>query len=291
MSGHRLPFDLYNAQNKAIPDPGDAGTIRVNADLCHVPLVSAAPETRTLPAPGQQNLHVLLYMKTDGGDITLTVTGGFDEAGTTSAVFSATGQYIEFVSVEQGSDLRWRVVGYDGVTGPVIDIDTVDVTTLKIGGTSVTATAAEINRAADTSGRLIAAGGTLAVTEALHDGKIIALDTAAGSVCTLPAATGSGSVFRFLVTVTATSNSHIIKVTGNDTMTGFVHNNDLDGTAVAFYKATSTDDTITLNRTTTGGVIGDEIECIDMLADLYFVKGAITCVAGNNIATPFSATV
>lgn len=167
----------------------------------------------------------------------------------------------------------------------------VDATTLKIGSTAIAATAAEIDRVADTSAQLVAAGATLTLTEAAHSGKVIALDTAAGSVVTLPAATGSGARFLFLVTVTATSNSHIVKVTTNDTMVGFVHNNDLDGTAVAFYKAGSTDDTITLNRTTTGGVIGDFIECIDMLADLWFVRGAITCVAGSNIATPFSATV
>lgn len=175
---------------------------------------------------------------------------------------------------------------------------------LSLGGTLVTSTAAELNaldgvlatvtelnRAADVSTRLVAAGGTLTLTEAAHEGKIIALDTAAGSVVTLPAATGSGGVYRFLVTVTATSNSHIIKVTTNDTMTGFVLNNDMDGTAPAFYKAGSTDDTITMNRTTTGGVIGDWVECVDMLADLWHIRGAITCVAGSNIATPFSATV
>lgn len=167
----------------------------------------------------------------------------------------------------------------------------VDATTLKIGGTAIASTAAEIDRVADVSARLVAAGGTLTLTEAAHDGKIIALDTAAGSVVTLPAATGSGARFLFLVTVTATTNSHIVKVTTNDTMTGFVLNNDLDGTAPAFYKATSTDDTITMNRTTTGGVIGDWIECVDMLTDLWFIRGSITCVAGSNIATPFSATV
>jgi hypothetical protein len=175
---------------------------------------------------------------------------------------------------------------------------------LELAGTLVTATAAELNaldgilatvaelnRAADTSARLVAAGATLTLTELAHDGKIIALDTAAGSIVTLPPATGSGMRVRVVVTVTATSNSHIVKVTTDDTMVGFVHNNDLDLTPVAFYKAGGTDDTITMNRTTTGGVIGDELEFIDIKADLWLVKGAITCVAGSNIATPFSATV
>ena len=191
-----------------------------------------------------------------------------------------TGAASKSVVLDAGDDYTWPATGV--LTYGVLKDH---------AGSTLQATVAELNRAADTSTRLVPATGTLAVTEALHDGKVIALDTAAGSICTLPAATGSGAFFRFLVTVTATTNSHIIKVTTNDTMTGFVLNNDVDGTAPAFYKATSTDDTITMNRTTTGGVIGDYIECIDMLTDLWFIRGMITCVAGSNIATPFSATV
>ncbi|TXH10038.1 MAG: hypothetical protein E6R04_06295 [Spirochaetes bacterium] len=157
----------------------------------------------------------------------------------------------------------------------------------------VTATATEINRVADTSARLVAAGGTLSATEALHDGKTILLDTAAGSVVTLPAATGSGARYRFLVSVTATSNSHIVKVANaSDFMSGFVDVLDQDGTTVAAYKADgSADDTLTMNRTTTGGVIGDWFEVEDMKANLWHVRGRITCVAGSNVADPFSATV
>ena len=53
-------------------------------------------------------------MKTDTGDVTLTVTSGFNEAGDTAIVFSATGQYVHFISVEEGSNYRWRVLNYDG---------------------------------------------------------------------------------------------------------------------------------------------------------------------------------
>lgn len=164
---------------------------------------------------------------------------------------------------------------------------------LGLGG-SLTATAAELNRTADVSARLVAAGATLAATEAAHEGKIILLDTAAGSVVTLPNATGSGAVFRFAVSVTATSNSHIVKTARTaDHMTGFVNVIDLDGTTAGMYKGDGTaDDTITMNRTTTGGVIGDTFECVDIAANLWLVRNAnITCVAGSNIADPFSATV
>src|SRR6476619_7444044 len=95
--------------------------------------------------------------------------------------------------------------------------------TIALGGTAISATAAEINRTTDVSGRVVAGGGALSVTEALHDGKTILLDTAAGTVITLPAASGSGARFRFLVSVIATSNSHKIQVANaSDTMTGMV---------------------------------------------------------------------
>src|ERR1700722_8577564 len=56
---------------------------------------------------------------------------------------------------------------------------------------------------------IIAAGATKALAAA-DSGKTIALDTAAGSVVTLPTATGSGNRFKFFVKTLATSNSHII---------------------------------------------------------------------------------
>jgi hypothetical protein len=158
----------------------------------------------------------------------------------------------------------------------------------------VTATSAEINRVADVSARLVAAGATLAVTQDLHDGKIILLDTAAGSICTLPNATGSGAVYHFAVSVTATSNAHVVETARTaDHMTGFINVHDQDGTAAGMYKGNgTTDDTITLNRTTTGGVIGDSFEVVDIAANLFLVRNAvITCVAGSNIADPFSADV
>jgi len=87
----------------------------------------------------------------------------------------------------------------------------------------VTATAAEINRVADTSARLVAAGATLTATELAHDGKTILFDTAAGSIVTLPVATGTGTIIKLLVSVTATTNSHIVKVAdATDLIHGFV---------------------------------------------------------------------
>lgn len=174
---------------------------------------------------------------------------------------------------------------------PYKAFDRINVENLEIGGTRVTATAAEINRVADVSANLVAAGGTLTMTEAAHAGKTIKLDTAAGSVVTLPTSTGGGAVYKFLVTVTATSNSHIIKV-GNatDEMRGYVVQDSDTATAPNTWWAADNDDTITLNRSTTGlAAQGEYFEIVDATSGHFFVRGYSQ--ASGIEATPFSATV
>ena len=155
----------------------------------------------------------------------------------------------------------------------------------------VTATATEINQACATSTRMVAAGSTLTVTKALHNGKTIALDTLTGSVCTLPAATGTGAVYRFLVTVLATSNSHIIKVANaSDIMSGLVFSSTDTTNLTSAWRTGATSDTITLNRSTTGSVsLGEYIEIMDIATNVFAVRGFTA--SDGVIATPFSATV
>lgn len=162
--------------------------------------------------------------------------------------------------------------------------------TTQIGGTTVNATAAEINRATDVSGRLVAAGSTLTVTEALHDGKTILLNQAAGCTITLPAASASGMRLRFVVTVKPTSNQHRINVVGDDKFEGQINLIDMDGVAQAAYAAidSADNDQINLNGTTTGGQIGDFIVLEDVLADKWHVIGFGVVPAGSNPATPFA---
>lgn len=161
---------------------------------------------------------------------------------------------------------------------------------VSIGGTALAATAAEINRVADASTRVVnVTAATLAVTEAAHDSKVVTLNRAAGIAVTLPAATGSGGKYHFIIGTTTTSNSTTIKVTGNDTMTGTaLMAQDAADTAVMFETAADSD-TITFNGTTTGGIKGDSVELIDMAADLWFVR--VVGSASGTEATPFSATV
>lgn len=157
---------------------------------------------------------------------------------------------------------------------------------------SLTATIAEINSASDISAKAVNAGATLTIVEATHAGKLIKLDTAAGSVVTLPVPTGSGAVCVFTVKTLATSNSHIIKVADvNGVFRGVIQTIDTDtADAVASWGTTSTSDTITLNRSTTGSVyVGETITITDVATNVWGVTGYVA-VTGTP-ATPFSATV
>jgi hypothetical protein len=139
--------------------------------------------------------------------------------------------------------------------------------------------------------RCVGAGSAKTLTRE-DGGRTILLDTAAGSTVTLPRATGSGAIYRFLVSALATSNSHIIKV-GNttDTMAGaLVQMTDTTNGVLCWFAVAGTSDTITLNRSTTGSVtIGEHIEITDYAAGKFHVRGVLSGTGTE--ATPFSATV
>lgn len=157
---------------------------------------------------------------------------------------------------------------------------------------TLAATAAELSRGSDVSERLVNLNATsLAIAEATHENRIVKLShTAATSTVTLPAATGSGARYGFVVGAVNTNN-HVIKVTTDDVMKGVVSILDNDSNALTAYSASGTDDTLTLNGTTTGGQIGDWVEFVDIAADTWHVRGQLVCPAGSNVADMFSATV
>lgn len=118
---------------------------------------------------------------------------------------------------------------------------------------------------------------------------LIKLDAAAGLTITLPAATGTGYIYRFVVGTTVTSNSDIIKVANaSDVMSGVATMGSSGGTSASVGTA-STSDTITLNGTTTGGIRGTYVEVQDVATNLFRVT--VHGVASGVATTPFSATV
>lgn len=129
---------------------------------------------------------------------------------------------------------------------------------------------------------------TLTARADAHGGVPVALDRAAGIAVTLPAATGSGVTFEFIVVTTITSNSTTIKVANaSDVMLGVLSvSTDIAGVTCP---TTSTSDTITMNGSTTGGVLGSRVVLTDVAANKWMVSGEL--VSTGVEATPFSATV
>ena len=135
---------------------------------------------------------------------------------------------------------------------------------------------------------LVPAGSTIQLSKSLHDGKTIVLDTLTGSVVTLPAASGSQCKIRVFERIAATSNSHIMKVQNTtDIMIGGVV---VGGTTSVLFPTAATSDTITMNRTTTGGATnGAFFDFEDIAPGIWSVRGNAN--GSGAVATPFSATV
>lgn len=163
-----------------------------------------------------------------------------------------------------------------------------------LNGTQVTATAAELNAIADKSGSVIDLDATsLTITAATHGERVVTLShTAAASTVTLPAATGTGNKYTFIVAAVNTNN-HVVKVANaTDVFAGnIITNSTGDAPDLAQPWPTAADsDTITLNGTTTGGqAVGDWVEFIDYASGKFMVRGVTT--SSGTEATPFSATV
>jgi hypothetical protein len=131
---------------------------------------------------------------------------------------------------------------------------------------------------------------TLAITAAAHSGRTVVVNSTAPIAVTLPQATGTGDKYKFWIGVVATATSHTIKVANaTDVMAGYAFCVSTTSDNAEGFKTSATSDTITLNGTTLGGVVGDIVEIEDVKTGIFSVK-LFTAPTGTE-ATPFSATV
>lgn len=143
MSAHNVQRKLHTTRLKK-KDPGNAGIITVTENVTIYPLTSATTETRTLARPTKDGQIVTIMHEVDAGDITVTVTGAYDEAGTTTFVLSDPGQFYEFISMDIAGTFFWRILtshagSLAGLTASAADLNTLDVQTLATGpGVGVT---------------------------------------------------------------------------------------------------------------------------------------------------------
>ncbi len=149
-----------------------------------------------------------------------------------------------------------------------------------------------------TAARYGASGGDLVTTITAATATVtrdqanglIQISRAAGSTITLPAATGTGLEFRFRVATAVTSNNVIIKVANaTDVFEGYSTTSLVAG-GNGFQEAVGgTDDTLTMNGTTTGGLKGSYATFKDVAPGFWQVWATLT--GSGTFVTAWSATV
>lgn len=152
------------------------------------------------------------------------------------------------------------------------------------------ATAAEINRTAKLSTRIVdCTAASLALTVALHDGKTVTLNAATGIAISLPDSTAGatlGARFKLFVGTTVTTTS-VITITRDGTATFFgqiIQLADGGNTLAAYELPGSTVITLGTSSNSTGGTKGDYID-IECVASGVWRIQAWTTAAGTE-ATP-----
>ena len=128
------------------------------------------------------------------------------------------------------------------------------------------------------------------LTPAVHSGRTNTLNAVAGFACTLPAATGSGNRYRFVVKTALTSAQYRFTVTGNDTFLGGTFIGDSGDTVAAtadLFVAAAANNQLNMTLLGGGGSIGDWVEFEDVLTDKWLVAGVFRDVTDptNRFAT------
>lgn len=130
---------------------------------------------------------------------------------------------------------------------------------------------------------------TLTVTAAAHGDRIVTLNRAAGVAVTLPAFTGSGYKYTFVIMTATSGGSQVFTATGAFLFGGIPQNNDtgasnLFGVSVATNAGGFT--TITMDGSTQGGRKGDWITIQDIGTSQGLVTGMLN--ASGTEATCYS---
>jgi hypothetical protein len=128
---------------------------------------------------------------------------------------------------------------------------------------------------------------TASLTRNVHANTVIVFNAAGGGTLTLPASTGDGDTYKIAVHTTVTSSLLIKVANATDVIRGGVAvSTDVAGITML---AGGTDDTITMNGSTTGGLAGSVVTLTDYKAGFWLVEGFLTSTGSE--ATPFSASV
>ncbi len=145
---------------------------------------------------------------------------------------------------------------------------------LKLAGQLVKSTQVEIDAVCDVSARLVnVTGSTLTMTAAIHGGKITTINAAAGCLVTLPAATGTGNIFTVILGTTIGSSTTTLTCVGSDKLTGTATVS--SSTTSGSFPIPATSTVLTMNGTTKGGVVGSNIQLVDIATNVWAVRASL----------------
>ena len=130
MSSFNVLHEWSNAQHEIV-DPGASGVLPVSKTGI-VNMTSATTETRTLARPAKTGIQLTLMLYSDGGNITVTVTGDVG-----ALTFADEGDWVTLHAVEDTTALNWAVLGSKGVGG-VSETDAVNVAVADSAGHTTT---------------------------------------------------------------------------------------------------------------------------------------------------------
>jgi len=170
----------------------------------------------------------------------------------------------------------------DGITATVSELNIMS---------GVTATAAELNRSTDISARIVTTTATaLSLTVTQHAERVVLINTnsTVANTFTLPAASGSGAKFTLINGIAQTQGSIVVAANGTDVMKGGVIIADTTAETAAGFLTSATSDKYTFNLTTMGGLGADKVEAWDVAANTWQVQ--ITAFGSGTLATGFAAT-
>lgn len=115
---------------------------------------------------------------------------------------------------------------------------------------------------------------TIAINRNVHDNRPLLLNAAAGTAVSLPAATGTGAVFKFIVATA--SNANVVTATSSGVFVGGYIQNDTGDTTAAtadFLAAASGNNTYSPTTVGGGGTVGDWFEVVDYATNLWQFRG------------------
>ena len=137
---------------------------------------------------------------------------------------------------------------------------------------------------------ILSGSGATRTLLAADTGSLVLLDRAAGIVFTLPAP-ATGLYFDFVVTTSVTTNAYKFSTAtqGTDFFRGPLISDDTDTSdaLVGFPCNGTTHDNISMNGSTTGGLVGTHVRVIGISTTVWQVQGVIN---GNSTVATSCAT-